>query len=90
MDYQYPIDHTWTTDEIIDVIQFFQYIEYAYEKGISREMLMNSYRRFKEIVPSKSEEKKLFNQFEEESGYSSYQAVKKAKEASEDEKIKMK
>lgn len=90
MDYQYPIDHTWTTDEIIDVIQFFQYIENAYEKGISREMLMNSYRRFKEIVPSKSEEKKLFNQFEEESGYSSYQAVKKAKEASEDEKIKMK
>ncbi len=90
MDYQYPIDHTWTTDEIIDVIQFFQHIETAYEKGISREIIMTSYRRFKEIVPSKSEEKKLFNQFEEESGYSSYHAVKKAREASEGDKIKMK
>jgi uncharacterized protein YktA (UPF0223 family) len=90
MEYQYPIDHTWTTNEIIDVIHFFEHVEHAYEKGVSREILMDSYRRFKEIVPSKSEEKKLFNQFEEESGYSSYRTVQKAKEVPAGEKVKMK
>jgi len=88
MEYQYPIDHTWSTAEIIDVIHFFEAIEHAYEKGIEREELMKLYRRFKEIVPSKAEEKKLFNEFEQESGYSSYRTVKSAREASEGSKIK--
>lgn len=89
MEYQYPIDHTWTTDEIIDVIRFFEGIEQAYEKGIDREALMSAYRRFKEIVPGKAEEKKIFNEFEEESGYSSYRTIKAAKEEANG-KIKMK
>jgi uncharacterized protein YktA (UPF0223 family) len=90
MEYQYPIDHTWSTEEIIDVIHFFEHIEQAHEKGTDRDSLMAAYRRFKEIVPSKSEEKQLFSQFEEESGYSSYRTVKKAKEASEGDRIRMK
>jgi uncharacterized protein YktA (UPF0223 family) len=90
MEYQYPLDHTWSTEEIIDVIHFFEQIEQAYEKGIERERLMAAYRRFKEVVPSKSEEKQLFAQFEEESGYSSYRTVKKAREASEGDKVRMK
>ena len=90
MEYQYPIDHTWTTDEIIDVIKFFELVEQAYEKGISREQLMGSYRRFKEIVPGISEEKKIFKEFEKESGYSSYRTIKAAKEAVLGERIKMK
>ncbi|MBT2756167.1 UPF0223 family protein [Mesobacillus foraminis] len=89
MEYQYPIDHTWSTDEIIDVIRFFEGIEQAYEKGIDREALMAAYRRFKEIVPGKSEEKKIFNEFEEESGYSSYRTIKAAKELPAG-KVKMK
>ncbi|SEN31526.1 Uncharacterized protein YktA, UPF0223 family [Mesobacillus persicus] len=90
MEYQYPIDYTWKTDEIVDVIRFFENVELAYEKGVSREGLMAAYRRFKEIVPSKSEEKQLFKEFEEESGYSSYRTVKAAKDAGDGEKIKMK
>ncbi|XJZ28355.1 UPF0223 family protein [Bacillota bacterium Lsc_1132] len=90
MEYQYPIDYSWTTEEIVAVIHFFESIEAAYEKGIQREKLMDSYRRFKEIVPSKAEEKKLCGEFEEISGYSAYRAVKKAKEATVDEKILMK
>ncbi|MCM3587038.1 UPF0223 family protein [Mesobacillus maritimus] len=90
MEYQYPIDYTWSTDEIIDVVAFFEVIELAYEKGVSRETIMDRYRRLKEIVPSKSEEKKLFNEFESESGYSSYRTVKSAKEANSGDKIKMK
>lgn len=90
MEYQYPLDDTWTTDEIIDIINFFECIERAYEKGIIREEIKGAYRRFKEIVPSKSEEKKFFKEFEVESGYSSYRVVKSANEAGEGERIKIK
>lgn len=90
MEYQYPIDYHWSTDEIVDVIKFYEAIEKAYEKGIDRDELMNIYRRFKEIVPSKAEEKTICGEFEEISGYSSYRAIKKAKETASGEKIIMK
>jgi uncharacterized protein YktA (UPF0223 family) len=90
MEYQYPIDYHWTTDEIVDVIKFYEAVEKAYEKGINRDELMNSYRRFKEIVPSKAEEKTLCGEFEEMSGYSAYRAIKKAKEATPEDKIVIK
>jgi uncharacterized protein YktA (UPF0223 family) len=89
LSYSYPFSYDWTTQEIIDVIKFFESIERAYEKGIERDQLMNAYRRFKEIVPSKSEEKKLCGEFEETSGYSSYHVIKKAKEAKNGDFIKM-
>jgi len=89
MEYQYPIDYHWSTDEIVDVIKFYEVIEAAYEKGVDREILMGTYRRFKEIVPSKSEEKKLCGEFEEMSGYSSYRTIKKAKESEPGDRIKM-
>ncbi|BAC13375.1 UPF0223 family protein [Oceanobacillus iheyensis] len=83
MSYQYPMDETWSTEEIIDVVNFFSLIEKAYEKQVDREEILALYRRFKQIVPSKSEEKKLFTQFQEASGYSSYHVVKKARETNE-------
>ena len=89
MEYQYPISLDWNTDEIIDVIKFFETVERAYEKGIERDALMLSYRRFKEIVPSKSEEKKIGQEFEEISGYSIYRTVKNAKDSSPGVMIKM-
>ncbi|MBD8068454.1 UPF0223 family protein [Bacillus sp. PS06] len=82
MNYQYPIDFSWDTTETVDVIRFFQCVEQAYEKGVEREILIAAYKRFKEIVPSKSEEKKLCGEFEEASGYSTYFLLKKAKETS--------
>lgn len=88
-EYQYPMDEDWSTEEAIDVISFFQAVELAYEKGVKRDVLMSAYRRFKEIVPGKAEEKKLCSQFEEVSDYSPYRVVKKAKELTEDDKIKM-
>jgi uncharacterized protein YktA (UPF0223 family) len=89
MEYQYPIDYTWSTDEIVDSIHFFECIEKAYENGIDRDVLLLAYRRFKEIVPGKAQEKTLFNEFEEVSGYASYQAVKAIKETSSGAKIKI-
>lgn len=89
MEYSYPFSTDWSTEEVIDVVSFFESIEQAYEKGILKETLMERYRRFKEIVPGKADEKRICNEFEEASGYSSYQVVQKMKQASEQTKIRM-
>ncbi len=89
VEYQYPIDHDWSTEEIVDVIHFFETIEQAYEKGANREMLLSRYNRFKEIVPSKAQEKTLCGEFEEVSGYSTYRVIKKAREANSGTIIRM-
>ncbi|WP_047982143.1 UPF0223 family protein [Ornithinibacillus contaminans] len=81
MNYHYPFDTSWSKQEIIDVVQFFSLIEKAYEKGIDRDILLAGYRKFKHIVPSKSEEKKYFAEFEKDSGYSSFHVLKQAKES---------
>lgn len=90
MEYQYPIDPDWSTDEIVDVINFFECVEDSYEKGTDREGLLNAYRRFKEIVPGKSQEKKICDEFEQTSGYSAYLTVKAGKESVNKQIIKMK
>ena len=89
MEYQYPIDIDWTTEEIVDVVKFFECIELAYEKGIEKDALMEQYKVFKKIVPGKAQEKNVCDEFEESSGYSTYRTIKKAKEAETGAKIKM-
>lgn len=89
MEYSYPFSIEWSTEEIVDVIKFFEGIEQAYEKGIKRETMMAKYRRFKEIVPSQAEEKTIFREFEEASGYVSYPVIKQTKEAPDGTVIKI-
>jgi uncharacterized protein YktA (UPF0223 family) len=89
MDYQYPMAMDWSTEEIIDAIAFYDCVEKAYEKGVERSVLMAIYRRFKEIVPSKAEEKTLCAEFDRVSGYSCYRAVQKARSLSDGEMVKM-
>lgn len=89
MDYSYPISYDWTTDEIVDVIAFYEAVEQAYAKGIDRDQLMSVYRRFKEIVPGKAQERNLANEYEELSGFSAYQTIKKAKSLESGDKVKM-
>lgn len=81
MNYEYPFDSDWTTEEIIDVISFYNCIEKAYEDGIDKDELMQGYRLFKNVVDSKSMEKQIDKQFKEVSGYSIYETMKKAKES---------
>lgn len=83
LNYQYPIDETWSKREIFDVIHFFNLIEKAYESSVERDSLLAAYQRFKEIVPSKSQEKIYFADFQKDSTYSSYHAVKKARDTNE-------
>lgn len=89
MDYQYPFSIDWSTQEVIDVIAFFQSVEKAYENQVKREEFLNRYKRFKEIVPGKAEEKRICNEFEESSGYSSYHVVKKMKESLDSQFVSM-
>lgn len=79
MSYSYPIDETWSQQEIVDVVNFFNLIEQAYENQVRRDDIIALYRRFKEIVPSKSEEKQLFATFTKASGYAPYPVVKQAR-----------
>ncbi|MDT8859180.1 UPF0223 family protein [Alkalihalobacillus sp. MEB130] len=89
MESKLPISLDWSKEEVIAVIQFFEMVEKAYKNGVEREKLLANYRTFKNIVPSKSEEKQLFKQYDEELGISSYHVIKKAREGTE-EVIKMK
>jgi uncharacterized protein YktA (UPF0223 family) len=89
MEYSYPFSIDWSTDDIIDVVSFFEGIEMAYEKGIKREDMFARYRKFKEVVPSMSEEKTYFREFEEESGYASFPVVKDMKAKSDGDLIKL-
>lgn len=90
MSYTYPIDEIhWSKEEIIDVVNFYSLVEQAYEQGVKRDDLLLAYTRFKQIVPSKSEEKTLCGQFEKESGYSCYRTVKQARSLGEGERLKM-
>lgn len=88
MEYNYPLRSDWTTDEIIAVTDFYILVEKAYESGVKREQVMKIYRKFKEIIPSKAEEKTLFKEFEEVSSFSSYPIVKMALEGNDGELIK--
>jgi uncharacterized protein YktA (UPF0223 family) len=90
MEYQYPIDADWSTDEVIDVIQYFQKVEEAYNKGVDRDLFLDAYRRFKEIVPGKAQERRICDEFEEVSGFSSYRTVNAVKTAESGTKIKIK
>lgn len=77
--YQYPIDLDWTNEEIAIVIKMWNGLEQAYESSINREELLNRYKAFKQVVPSKMAEKQLCNQFEKVSGYQLYGTIKKAR-----------
>lgn len=74
---------------MVDVVQFFEAIEAAYEKGIKREDFLAKYRRFKEVVPSQAEEKTILREFEQASSYIGYKAVKAARDAQEGAVIRL-
>lgn len=78
--YDYPLDISWSTEEIIKVMALYTAVEQAYEEGISKYEFMKAYRDFTSIVDSKSEQKQLDAEFERVSGYSIYRVFVKSKE----------
>lgn len=80
--YSYPIEEYWSNDELATVISLWSGVEQAYETSIEKETFLTLYRAFKEIVPSKAEEKRLSKEFEDSSNYSLYRVVKEAQHSS--------
>ncbi|GGC84055.1 UPF0223 family protein [Enterococcus wangshanyuanii] len=78
-DYQYPLDLDWTTDEMVIVTNMWSAVEQANETGINAEEFLQIYQRFKTVVKSIGEEKRLGNEFQKVSGYSLYRTVQQAK-----------
>ena len=73
--YSYPLDPSWSTEEITTVLHFLSQVEKAYESKVDRDQLLEAYKAFKTVVP----EKQLDKAFQEASGFSIYQAVRAAK-----------
>ncbi|NIK10644.1 UPF0223 family protein [Alkalibacillus almallahensis] len=89
MNYHYPIDPDWSTEEVMQVIQFFNTVESAYEEQVTAKQVLDDYKQFKAVVPSKSEEKSMFKTFEKETDYIPYRVVKKAQELNEQDSFSM-
>lgn len=89
MNYSYPLNDSWSTNEIIDVVNYYTLIEKAYTNGVLQQDILIAYKRFKQIVPSKSEEKQLDRDFEKQTTYVPYRVIQKAKTLNGKDKIKM-
>ncbi len=87
-EYSYPLDTDWTTDEIVKVVEFFEAVETGFEEGISARELGRHYKNFKSVVPSKSEEKTLFKEFRERSGFESFALIRQLKDAGDGDIIR--
>lgn len=77
--YSYPLDIDWSQSEMVTVMEMWQVLEDAYEKGVDKEHFLTVYKKFKTVVKSIGEERQLGNSFEEASGYSLYRTVQEAK-----------
>lgn len=79
--YGYPIDEDWTHEEIVTVINFLNLVEASNESGIETEAFLTGYKKFKTVIKSIGEEKRIGREFQEVSGYSLYRTLQKAKAA---------
>ncbi|RIM50830.1 UPF0223 family protein [Staphylococcus capitis] len=87
MEYQYPLDLDWTNEEMMQVIQFFNKIENYYESSVKGEDVKKANKKFKDIVPGKAEEKQIFKEFENKSGYNSYKVVQEVNKYPEQQRF---
>ncbi|WP_071131040.1 UPF0223 family protein [Enterococcus timonensis] len=83
--YQYPLDFSWTAEELLIVVAMFNAVEDVYEKGLAKNIVEKRYAAFKTVVKSIGEEKKLDREFQAQSNYSLYQVAQLLKKS--DKKI---
>lgn len=77
--YDYPLNPDWTTEEIVAVVELLALVEQAYEQGVAVSAFAQKYQRFKQIVTSIGEEKRIDRTFQQASGYSLYRTVQQMK-----------
>lgn len=78
--YSYPLDPDWSQDELLLVLGFLNQVEQANENGIETEVLLSGYQKFKTVIKSIGEEKKLDREFQQASGYSIYRTIQAARQ----------
>jgi uncharacterized protein YktA (UPF0223 family) len=75
--YSYPIDFDlYTQDEAIFLIEFLALIEDANNKKIDHLVLVEKYKKYRNIINSISTEKQLDKDFEKLSGFSIFKTMK--------------
>ncbi|GAK07372.1 UPF0223 family protein [Geomicrobium sp. JCM 19038] len=84
-----PLSPDWSQEEIVAVANFFSVIEQVYDQGKQASEVLAAYKQFKSVVPSKSEEKKTFQEYDEQADTSTYSVIQKAKAVEPDEKVKL-
>ncbi len=67
---------------MIAVIDFLNLVEQANEGGVETAVFLAGYQKFKQVIRSIGEEKKIGREFESASGYSLYRTVQAAKQES--------
>ncbi|CAH1853569.1 hypothetical protein R078138_00989 [Convivina praedatoris] len=79
--YQLPIDGNWNTADIIAVSTLVDDVLMAYEEGIDCQKLLADYQAFCQVMPAKSEQKTFDRDLAQQTGYSIYQTIKQAQQA---------
>ncbi|QQK80660.1 UPF0223 family protein [Salicibibacter cibi] len=74
-----PFSSDWTEDEIVTVADFFTQVDNAYNEGVKAGELLKAYKKFKEVVPAKNEEKTYFRDYDQQAGQSCWQTIRLAK-----------
>ncbi|MQS74920.1 UPF0223 family protein [Companilactobacillus halodurans] len=87
--YSYPLDSSWSQEEIVTVIDLYNAVEKAYESGIAKDEFLQKYRLFQQVVPMKMDQKNLDKEFEVQSGYSIYQVFKASRRVKNDGKVRV-
>ncbi len=75
---------------MIAVTNLYHCVEEAYESanGVSKSELDGWYKQFKEVVPTKAQEKQLDKSFQKASGYSIYRTMQASQKATS-KRVKM-
>lgn len=77
--YQVPIDGNWDVKDMVAVSNLVDAVLQVYEGGCDRNLLIENYRLFSEVIPSKSEQKKFDRDFEAQTGHSIYRTMQLTK-----------
>jgi uncharacterized protein YktA (UPF0223 family) len=80
MEYSYPIDLSWSQEEMVDVVNFLSAVEEAYEAKMDAQQLNRLYKKFKQVAPGKAEENNIYKDFKKVSGYDGYLVIKAMKD----------
>ncbi|QOY97125.1 UPF0223 family protein [Leuconostoc citreum] len=82
--YTLPIDSNWTIDDIVTVSAFVDKVLQVYENGVLKVTLLAQYDKFRQVIPSKSEQKQFDRNFEQQTGFSIYRTIKLAQAPTKD------